>query len=247
MAVGRRHHRLSSSSHGPSARPEQCEAESKDDAITRQQYEDLRFAREFRRQRGDRPRPYEQRLLRQLLAAARARRHTHRLNGRRALLVLDLGTGYGRDLAWLQGQPGVRAVGVDYALTMLRLARGELPLVRGTLVQMDARALGFKSASVDVIRAQALFHHLLPRAADRAMREVARALKPGGLLQVFVRPGRRQGMLSEPGLGARYFRYFTLTTLRALLRRHGLYLLGHEAVMAHPRLPCLAALAEKPL
>lgn len=209
--------------------------------LTRLRYEDPRFVEAFRRRRGDRPRPYERRLLRRLLAVARSR-----LGARQPLLVLDVGTGYGRDLAWLQSQPGVRACGVDYSLAMLNAAGKNLRIADGTLAQMDVRQLGIRSACVDVVRAQALFHHLSRRDADEAMRELARVLRAGGLLRVFVRSGAWEGLLDEPGLGPRYFRYFTLKSLRALLRRHGLCLLEQERLMAHPNLPCLAVLAEKP-
>jgi len=156
--------------------------------------------------------------------------------------VLDLGTGYGRDLAWLNARKDLIAFGIDYSFAMLRAVRGAR-----RLAQMDVRALGIRTASLDVVRAQAVFHHLPPRNANAAMREVARVLKPGGLVRVFVRAGRTRGLLAEPGLGQRYFRYFTLRSLRTLVQRYGLRLLEHERVTASPRLPCLAILAEKPV
>jgi len=186
-------------------------------------------------------------LLRRLLTAAHHQRRALGLPPRQRLRLLDLGTGYGRDLAWLQSQRGLIAFGIDYSLSMLRAARHAVRLAPGSLAQMDVRTLGIQTASLDVARAQALFHHLPPRAANAAMREVARVLKPGGLVRIFVRTGRKRGLLTEPGLGSRYFNYFTLTALRRLVERHGLRLLEHEWVTAYPHLPCLAVLAEKPV
>ena len=215
--------------------------------FTYRQYEDPGFAEEFRKRRGNRPRPYELRLLRRLLAVARTRRRLLNLKPRQPLLVLDLGTGYGRDLAWLQAQPGIHAVGNDYSLSMLQAAKGHLSLKSGTLAQIDVRWMGIRDACVDAARAQALFHHLPNDAAEAAMGEVARVLKPGGIAQFFVREGTRRGLLNEPGLGPRYFRYFTLKTLQALVRRHGLAPIEHERVIAKQQFPCLALLAEKSL
>ena len=129
---------------------------------------------------------------------------------------------------------------------MLQAGRQALGLDEGVLIQMDIRRLGLQEASIDVVRAQALFHHLTRRAADVAMRELVRILKPGGLLYLFVRYGTHEGFINESGLGPRYFRYFTLTSLRALIRRHGLRELEYKRLTAHPNLPCLVLLTEKP-
>ena len=216
------------------------------EAFTFAQYTNPRVARAFWKRRGDTPRPYERRLLRRLLSVTRSRRRRLGLRPARPLLLIDVGTGYGRDLAWLQAQPGIHALGSDYSREMLKAAKGRLRLARGTLSQMDIKQMGIREGSVDVVRAQAIFHHLPHRSAEAAMREIARILKPGGILDIFVRYGTWRGMLEEPGLGPRYFHYFTIGALRALLRRHGLRPLTVERVMGHPNLPCLAVLAEKP-
>lgn len=91
--------------------------------VTRLRYTDLAFVRAFRRLRGNRPRPYEARWLRRLLAVARSRRRTLGLRDTQPLLILDAGTGYGRDLAWLKAQPGICAFGIDYSLAMLQAGR----------------------------------------------------------------------------------------------------------------------------
>jgi len=214
--------------------------------VTRLQYADPDFVEAFRRLRGDCPRPYEARWLRRLLAVARSRRGMLGLRETQPLLILDAGTGYGRDLAWLKAQPGVCAFGIDSSLAMLQAGRQAFGLDEGALVQMDIRRLGLLAASIDVVRAQALFHHLTRRAADAALGELVRVLKPGGLLYLFVRYGTQEGFVNESGLGPRYFRYFTLTSLRTLIRRHGLREMEYERLRARPNLPCLVCLAEKP-
>jgi len=215
--------------------------------VTRLQYADRGFVDVFRRLRGDRPKAYEVRWLRRLLAVARSRRGMLGLRNTQPLLVLDAGTGYGRDLAWLKAQPGICAFGVDYSLAMLQAGRQALGLDSGALIQMDIRRLGLQKSSIDVVRVQALFHHLTRRAEHVAMSEVVRVLKPAGLLYLFVRYGRYEGFVDESGLGPRYFRYFTVTSLRTLIRRHGLREIACERLTAHQQVPCLALLAEKPI
>jgi len=103
--------------------------------VTRLQYTDPDFVEAFRRLRGDRPRPHEARWLRRLLAIARSRRGMLGLREAQPLRILDAGTGYGRDLAWLKAQPGVCAFGVDYSLAMLQAGRQAFGLNEGTLIQ----------------------------------------------------------------------------------------------------------------
>ena len=213
--------------------------------VTRQQYANPEFVGAFRKLRGDHPRSYEARWLRRLLAVARSRRGMLGLRDTQPLLILDAGTGYGRDLAWLKAQPGVCAFGIDYSLAMLQAGRQAFGLDEGALVQMDIRQLGLRETSIDVVRAQALFHHLTRRAADAALGELVRVLKPGGLLYLFVRYGTQEGFVNESGLGLRYFRYFTITSLRTLIRRHGLREIEYERLRARPHLPSLVLLAEK--
>ena len=214
--------------------------------VTRLQYANPEFVVAFRKLRGDRPRSYEARWLRRLLAVARSRRRMLGLCDTQPLLILDAGTGYGRDLSWLKAQPGVCAFGIDYSLAMLQAGRQAFGLDEGALVQMDIRRLGLREASIDMVRAQALFHHLTLRTANAAMGELVRVLKPGVLLYLFVRYGTHEGFVTESGLGPRYFRYFTLVSLRTLVQRHGLREIEYERLRARSNLPCLVLLAEKP-
>lgn len=130
---------------------------------------------------------------------------------------------------------------------MLSLARRRFPKVASRLVRMDLRSLGFQPASADVVRAQAVFHHLRPEEAQSAMAEVAQVLKPHGLLRVFVRYGAFEGFHDEPDLGPGYFHYYDEESLTLLLQRHGLACLRRE-VLTPPdprRLAFLAVLASK--
>jgi SAM-dependent methyltransferase len=110
--------------------------------------------------------------------------------------VLELGCGTGRLLAGIDAP--VR-IGVDISPGMLRHARR-----RGLAVAIaDAHALPFAGASFDaVLAAKGLFRYL---DAERAFRECARVLAPGGRLAVHQYAARTwslRSLASLAGVGA---------------------------------------------
>jgi SAM-dependent methyltransferase len=110
-------------------------------------------------------------------------------------LVLDLACGAGRHIAAF-GAHGVRVVGFDLSMTLLRAAqrRAAAGLVRG-----DMRALAFGSRRFDVV--VNLFTSFGYFAADEdhgaVVAEVARVLAPGGrfVLDFLNAPAVRRGLI----------------------------------------------------
>jgi SAM-dependent methyltransferase len=100
-------------------------------------------------------------------------------------VVVDVGCGNGRHMVAARAK-GVRCLGVDASGPMLAAAMGRLgedaPLALG-----DARALPVRTGAAGAVLSIAVVHHLRS-GADRAaaMREVARALAPGGRALVSV-------------------------------------------------------------
>jgi ubiquinone/menaquinone biosynthesis C-methylase UbiE len=98
--------------------------------------------------------------------------------------VLDLGTGTGRMLEML-ARRAARAVGLDVSPAMLAVARVNLDAADLRHVQLrqgDAYALPGDLQRFDVVILHQVLHYLDDPA--RAVREAARALKPGGRLVV---------------------------------------------------------------
>jgi ubiquinone/menaquinone biosynthesis C-methylase UbiE len=99
----------------------------------------------------------------------------------RGLRIADVACGSGaflRDLA--RTFPRARLTGIDLSLPYLEEARrGSGP---ASLIQANAERLPLASGSQDAVCCIYLFHELPPRIRVTVARELARVLKPGGLL-----------------------------------------------------------------
>lgn len=98
--------------------------------------------------------------------------------GARTLLDLACGTGL---VTGRIARPGLRVLGADAAHAMLLAAGRRLP---GRVLRADARRLPFPDASLDAVGAVWLLH-LVPF-TEEIVAEVARVLRPGGVLAVTV-------------------------------------------------------------
>ena len=93
-------------------------------------------------------------------------------------LVLDVGCGGGRNLAFLKGR-GHRVVGLDVSPRLLKNSAAKVG--RTSLVHGDAVALPFSPAKFGAVHSVAVVHHL-PSEEERreSVREIARVLRPRG-------------------------------------------------------------------
>ncbi|MFB8245071.1 class I SAM-dependent methyltransferase [Streptomyces sp. NPDC055952] len=122
--------------------------------------------------------------------------------------VLDAGCGTGRALPPLRAAVGPSGVvlGVDVTPAMLREAVRAGRDREGALLLADVAALPLRSGSLDAVFGAGLVSHL-PDPAEN-LRELARVVRPGGLLALFHPIGRA-------ALAARHGRALTLDDLRA--------------------------------
>lgn len=122
--------------------------------------------------------------------------------------VLDAGCGTGRALTPLRaavGPSGV-VVGADLTPAMLDAAVGAGRDRDGRLLLADVTALPLRSRSLDAVFGAGLISHL-PEPAEN-LRELARVVRPGGVLALFHPIGRA-------ALAARQGRQITPDDLRA--------------------------------
>ncbi|KUN64459.1 class I SAM-dependent methyltransferase [Streptomyces griseorubiginosus] len=122
--------------------------------------------------------------------------------------VLDAGCGTGRALTPLRaavGPTGV-VVGADLTPAMLEAAVGAGRDRDGRLLLADVTALPLRSRSLDAVFGAGLISHL-PEPAE-SLRELARVVRPGGVLALFHPIGRA-------ALAARQGRQITPEDLRA--------------------------------
>jgi ubiquinone/menaquinone biosynthesis C-methylase UbiE len=100
------------------------------------------------------------------------------------MTVADVGTGTGFVSAGIA--PRVRRVlAVDNSPAMLEVARknlGELGIVNVELLEGDVNALPIESGSVDAAFANMVLHHA--EDPEAMLREMARVVKPGGVVAV---------------------------------------------------------------
>ncbi|MFI5272150.1 MAG: methyltransferase domain-containing protein [Ktedonobacterales bacterium] len=146
--------------------------------------------------------------------------------------VLDAGCGPGRDARALAGFD-LPVLGIDLSQGMLdaageRTAR-RLPHGAVRYALMDMRRLELPDASCRGVWCSASLLHLPKRVAPRAMGELARVLRLGGPLALFVK--RREGAVEQElqpypfgdvASTPRFFAYYTLDEARALVEAAGL-------------------------
>ncbi|MFJ2511335.1 class I SAM-dependent methyltransferase [Streptomyces griseoviridis] len=122
--------------------------------------------------------------------------------------VLDAGCGTGRALPPLRAAVGASGVvvGADLTPAMLQAAVRAGRDGDGRLLVADVAALPLRTGSLDAVFAAGLIAHL-PHPAEN-LRELARAVRPGGVLALFHPIGRA-------ALAARQGRQITPDDLRA--------------------------------
>lgn len=149
------------------------------------------------------------------------------------IALLDIGAGTGRFLSFVKSvQPEMKAIALDLSEPYLARARKRAAKMGQEMEFLAAPAekIPLPDASVDIITSIYLFHELPPKIRERAAKDIARVLKPGGLfvfadsiqygdapkfdglLDVFP------DLLHEP-----YYESYAKTDLKQLFARAGLF------------------------
>lgn len=136
--------------------------------------------------------------------------------------VLDLGCGSGRDLKWLS-QRGFESVGIDWSRAMLNEARQRTDAL---LTLGDLRALPFADATFDGVWSNASMVHLGPAELHRALVEVERVLRPGGVFFASIASGAGEEWRETWNGKRRWFRYYGATDVASAINQAGLSVAG---------------------
>jgi ubiquinone/menaquinone biosynthesis C-methylase UbiE len=122
--------------------------------------------------------------------------------------VLDLGCGEGRTTRYLADWIEGPIFGADFSEAMIRVARSYSPTDRINFLVADAMDLSFKQNSLDVVISFTSFNNFPnPR---RALEEISRVLKPGGLFLALIINGDEWARWARYVYLAPYYLYLLL-------------------------------------
>ena len=159
--------------------------------------------------------------------------------------VLDLGTGTG-DLAFdiARLHPDATVIGLDPSSQMLAIAdakRTRLGLAdRVTLVTGDAQQLAFRDGEMDAVTIAFCIRNVPDR--PKALREMARVVRPGGRVAILELGEPRRGVLAR---AARFHTRHVVPRLGALLSGAREYRYLQRSIAAFPPSEEFAAIMER--
>jgi ubiquinone/menaquinone biosynthesis C-methylase UbiE len=108
--------------------------------------------------------------------------------------VIDLGCGRGELLVAALAAGAGRAIGVEYSLDGVALARRTLATQgaaeRAELVHADIRAVPLPDGDADLVTMLDVVEHLTPTELEQTLREARRLLRPGGRILIHTLPNR---------------------------------------------------------
>lgn len=131
--------------------------------------------------------------------------------------VLNVGSGPGRDGLLLKDK-GLKVTCLDASSTMV-----ELSSARGlTSITGDFLDLPFDENSFDGVWAYTSLLHVPKSEIDRAIVEIQRVLKPGGIFGLGLIEGDTEVYRESAGVGKpRLFTYYSREEVEGLLKKHG--------------------------
>lgn len=163
------------------------------------------------------------------------------IEGEPPFSILDLGCGPGRDLRHFRSL-GHDAVGLDGSAAFVAMARAETGC---EVLHQDFLAMDLPESRFDGVFANASLFHVPSQELPRVLRDIARALKPRGVLFC----SNPRGNNEEGASDGRYGCYLDLETWRGFVTAAGFLELRHyfrPPGLPRHRQPWLATVWRKP-
>lgn len=139
--------------------------------------------------------------------------------------VLDIGSGPGRDALLLQ-ERGLEVVCLDASSAMVELCKQKgLNAVEG-----DFMSIPFSESSFQGVWAYTSLLHISKKDLDKALIEIKRVLKPGGILGLGMIEGEQELYRHSSGIHLpRYFAFYSEKELTDILKKHGFKMIYFES------------------
>ncbi len=143
-------------------------------------------------------------------------------------LILDAGCGSGRDSRLLT-ERRFNVIGVDLSEELLKIAQQTNPKTQ--FICADIKELPFKDNYFDGVWCSAVLLHLETiEDVKKALKEMYRVLKPGGIIFIGVKKqlgkNKTEYVKDKDTREPRFFRYFTKKEIEDLLKEVGFRVLG---------------------
>jgi len=144
-------------------------------------------------------------------------------------VVLDVGSGLGGPAAWLEANTGCTTIGFDLMEVSVCAQRRMFPHVRSLVADSDL--LPFCSDRFDAAWCLGVLEMIEDKGA--ALSEIARVLRPGGLVCLYEFAGESSSPAERPGAN----RFVTAGTISDSVQRSGLELMWAERAPELPDTP----------
>lgn len=134
--------------------------------------------------------------------------------------VLDLGCAYGRDCKFFVNK-GLETHGVDLSPKMIEKARSYVKNAKFHI--MDMLDLKFKESFFDGVWCSATLLHVKKKEVPKALSEIKRVLKKGGVLYLALKEGKGEKVIKDERYkGAeKFYSYFTENEIKEILNKNG--------------------------
>jgi len=141
--------------------------------------------------------------------------------------ILDLGCGFGRDCKFFI-KKGFDTYGVDFSSEMIRKAKKYAKSAK--FFVMDMRKLSFENEFFSGIWCSAALLHLKKKDAVKALQEIKRVLKKGGLLYLSLKSGKGEKIVKDKRYkgASKFYAYYSKKEITDLLKKNNFKIIEFE-------------------